>query len=147
MTEITGNIWDFKSPRTPICITTNGFVKANGECVMGRGVALQAKQRYPKLPIQLGTRIKQFGNKTFYFPDYDLITLPVKHNWFEAADPILITNSCLQLVEMAKGEYIELWEKVYLVRPGCSNGRLTWDIVKPLIEPILDSENYVVVQN
>ena len=33
-----------------IAITTNGFVKATGECVMGRGCALTAKRLYPQLP-------------------------------------------------------------------------------------------------
>jgi len=152
MIEITGNIWDFKSPTTPICITTNGFTKKNGECVMGRGIALQAKQRYPQLPFLLGERLKQMGNRVYYFPELDIITFPTKHNWFENSDPSLIHKSACELYHMCTNDYINTadsygWEKVYLVRPGCSNGKLDWQDVKPIIEPILIGDNFVVVQN
>ena len=39
MKEIRGDL--FTQEADTICITTNGFVKANGECVMGRGCAKQ----------------------------------------------------------------------------------------------------------
>lgn len=45
-----------------ICITTNGFVKKDGTCVMGRGIARQAAKRWPDLPKILGNHIKQKGN-------------------------------------------------------------------------------------
>lgn len=144
MLEIEGNIWDFKSSRTPICIPTNGFIKNNGENVMGRGIALQAKQMYPELPGLLGERLHTFGNRVFYFSDYDLITFPSKHVWWDASDPDLIRISGEQLVELTKDQG---FEKVYLTRPGCGNGRLTWEVVRPIIAPILKSDNFIVVQN
>lgn len=147
MIEITGNIWDFQTPMTPICITTNGTVKSNLECVMGRGVALEAKQKYYNLPWELGNRIEQYGNKSFYFPNYDLITFPVKHNWNEIADIELIQRSANSLLDMAKRDYIEFgWEKIYVVRPGCGNGQLNWVNVKPILEKILISDNFVIVE-
>lgn len=45
-----------------ICITTNGFVKRNGECVMGKGCAKQAAVKYPGLTKDLGTAIRANGN-------------------------------------------------------------------------------------
>jgi len=39
MKELRGNL--FHTPCDVICITTNGFVKRNGEAVMGRGCAVQ----------------------------------------------------------------------------------------------------------
>ncbi len=36
-------------------------------------------------------------------------------------------------------------DKVYLVRPGCGNGQLKWEDVKPLIAPILD-DRFIVVE-
>lgn len=152
MLEIEGDIWDCKTPLSPICITTNGYIKKNGQCVMGRGIALQAKIRYPKLPKELGDRIKQFGNKVFYFPDYDIITFPTKHIWTDTADIELIKSSAEQLVEMVNSDYINMaesygWKRIYLVRPGCSNGKLQWKDVKSIIEKILVSDNFIVVQN
>ena len=36
MKEITGNVWDIFNDYNALCILTNGDVKQNGECVMGR---------------------------------------------------------------------------------------------------------------
>jgi len=62
MKEITGDIWDFYEKGFWIVITTNGNVKDNGEAVMGKGIALQARQRYPLLPSMLGKGILEIGN-------------------------------------------------------------------------------------
>lgn len=45
------------------CITTNGFIKANGEAVMGRGCALEAAQAFPNVPKLLGALITSKGNR------------------------------------------------------------------------------------
>jgi len=99
MRTLSGDIWDWYGKST-IVISTNGFVKNNGECVMGRGVAFQAKNRFPPLPRLLGRHIGLHGNGVFLFLQYDLITFPVKHNWWEKADPILIERSAKQLVSL-----------------------------------------------
>jgi len=36
----------------------------------------------------------------FYFPEYGLITFPVKHNWWEAADLDLIDRSARELLRI-----------------------------------------------
>lgn len=88
MREISGNAWDYYNNNSDVtlCITTNGFVKANGECVMGRGIAFTAKTKFPSLPYRLGQLIAHHGNYPFYLPDLRIITYPVKHNWWEVAD-------------------------------------------------------------
>lgn len=45
-----------------ICLTTNGFVKKNHACVMGRGVAATAKNAWPGVEWTLGERIEIMGN-------------------------------------------------------------------------------------
>jgi hypothetical protein len=66
-----------------ICVTTNGYVKKNGRCAMGRGIALQAKKKYPNLPYRLGERILSSGNQVYHFSmaleeEFNIITFPVK---------------------------------------------------------------------
>ena len=56
MIEKKGNI--FESNCSVICITTNGIVKANGEVVMGAGVALYAKNIFTSIPLIMGKKIK-----------------------------------------------------------------------------------------
>ena len=50
MKEITGDIWDYHKQGHWIVITTNGTVKSNGEAVMGRGIALQARAKFIQHP-------------------------------------------------------------------------------------------------
>jgi len=46
------NLWEY--PADARVITTNGFVKNNGEAVMGRGCAREAARKYPRLPLFWG---------------------------------------------------------------------------------------------
>lgn len=140
MKEVFGNLWEFDGI---IAITTNGFVKRVGTCVMGRGCAKQATIRFPGLPHKLGTRISAEGNHVFYFPEHRLITFPVKHTWWEVADLGLIERSARELLKLIEVKKIK--EAVYLPRPGCGNGRLKWEGVKKLLSPILKSDQFHIV--
>lgn len=150
MKEVRGNIWDFYNKGHWIVITTNGTVKATGEAIMGKGVALQAKRRFPRLPKELGARLKgcampygkfSRGNDMKIFYQYNIITFPVKHQWFQEADLALIEESCRQLQVGCHGNI----DTKYMVRPGCGNGGLDWKDVKPILEKYLD-DRFVVVE-
>lgn len=129
MIEVKGNLWDY--PADYRVITTNGTVKKNGACVMGRGCAAEASKRYPKLPFDLGELIKTGGNRLWAFPEYCLISFPVKHNWWEKADPDLIVTSANSLLGCCDVDIV-------MPRPGCGNGGLKWEDVKPLISFLPD---------
>ena len=144
MLNVKGNAWDVYNDYDVLCITTNGFVKNNGECVMGRGIALEAKKRFPSIAKVLGSFIKQYGNrcmKLAKIKDTYLVSFPVKHNWYEMADIELIKRSCLQLTEMADKFN---WTKILLPRPGCGNGGLNWNDVEPIISELLDDRFYII---
>jgi hypothetical protein len=140
MKEATGNLWDY--PADLRVITTNGTVRKDGACVMGRGCAYEATQKFPPNPgypgiaWKLGNAIRAEGNIPFVFLSEGLITFPVKHSWFEPADPTLIAHS----VEWLK-EWLAHQPNVSVVmpRPGCGNGQLKWEDVKPLLESLPDS--------
>lgn len=146
MIEISGNIWN--AEYHPRVITTNGTINVNGKAVMGRGVALDAKNKYPTLSKQLGTRLKKFGNVVYWFNTYQLFTFPVKHDWWENADLDLITKSTTQLrdfVDTFKSQQIPGFDKIYIVRPGCENGKRKWETeVKPILMQYLD-DRFIVV--
>lgn len=143
MKEVYGDLWELveADPKSVVCITTNGFVKRNGCAVMGRGCARQAATKWPKLPELLGTAIQRTGNivrciTPSQIPGSLVVTFPVKHNWWEAADPALITRSMRALGSIAD-ERPE--HNFYLPRPGCGNGRLKWGDVKSLLYPLPDN--------
>ena len=78
MKEETKDLWTAEI----LCITTNGYVKSSGQCVMGRGCAYQAKVRYPALPKKLGLLIQKYGNRVFDLGIQEdskrIISFPVK---------------------------------------------------------------------
>ncbi len=142
MVEIRGNLWTFHMEGDWVAITTNGDVRGDGHAVMGRGVAWEATVRFPKIAYHLGKLLKREGNFVHCFNTLQLFTFPVKHHWKERADLELILDSAQQLVDYVDDKCID---QVYMVRPGCGNGKLDWSFVKPRIEPLLD-DRFVIVE-
>jgi len=144
MKELFGDLWDLTPRADALCITTNGTITNSGRGVMGRGLAYQAKQRYPGLEYRLGKLLKEGGNHVHILRTVSpiLISFPVKHLWEQKADPLLIVRSAQELVALAdeKG-----WTNIVLPRPGCGNGGLTWNEVRPLLEPFL-FDRFTVVE-
>ena len=167
MREVIGNMWDMVDDYDAIVITTNGYVKGNGEAVMGRGCALEAANRHRELPGLLGRALTAHGNHChrFDFPDISLVTFPVKPQsmyLFGAAHiksyvvgykqasirpPCNVSGWMLKaqlpLIDRSAKELVEIvdnagWEKVLLPRPGCGAGELDWPTVRSYLEPILD---------
>lgn len=143
------------------CITTNGFIKNNGNLVMGAGVAGQAQERYPFFPKVAGKAVKEYGNMVhvfrddwlvpntmFYKQDHQdrqwFITFPVKHVWYEKADLDLIEKSAHELMELIDEPGFSFMKKVLLPIPGCGNGGRSWSEVKPVLTPILDDRVWVI---
>jgi hypothetical protein len=134
MREIYGNLWDYDGkPDTVVCITTNGFVKANGLAVMGRGCAFEATLKYPAIQKRLGDCIKARGNNLCWL-NTKLVAFPVKHAWWQDADLELIKKSAEQLAREARNLPHFLF---VLPRPGCGNGRLQWPAVRAILFDVL----------
>ena len=145
MREIEGDIWDYHKQGYWIVIPTNGNTNIKNVAIMGKGLALQAVRKFPKLPQELGELIQRYGNKIFMFGEYKLITFPTKNNWWENSDTLLIINCLAELftVREASGNIIS--GDIYLPRLGCGNGLLDYEKdVKPLLEEYLD-DSFVVV--
>ena len=147
-----------------LVVTTNGFVKANGECVMGRGIAKQVADLFPKLPKLLGEAIKVHGNKIHHFKFDDdpreIVCFPVKPiskvydgsnvvrymarrfkvgqvvaGWACKAEASIIEKSLSELVTLTD-DYN--WRKVITPQFGCGAGELDWCEVLPLCQQFLD---------
>ena len=140
MIEINDNIWNYYNKGYFIGVNTNGDVNREGRCVMGRGLALQVAKRIPKIPFKLGELITKYGNNVYILQDR-IISIPVKHHWHEKADINLIIKSMKQLIDLMVTHNIN---SIFLTRPGCGNGGLKWEDVKPVIEPLLDSKFTIV---
>lgn len=153
MIEVKGDLWSFDA--TYRCITTNGELKNNGRAVMGRGCALEAKEKYPDIDKILGDMIRVFGNHVHelgwaeegvgFFAE-DVLSFPVKYNWSDPADIKLIERSANELFEFIEDRQEAYDNKITCVipRPGCGYGGLNWEDVKPVLEPYFDDRFYVI---
>src|ERR1700686_795435 len=101
MILIKANLWDVQADLYGI--TTNGVVKADGRLVMGKGVALQAAQRYPGIEVELGKSVARMGNRLqMVFDNHlhplcaNLFSFPTKQDWRSKSDLELIEVSAQQ---------------------------------------------------
>lgn len=176
MKEVIGNVFDFITDieTNAICITTNGMLRANGNGIMGAGIALECRNRYPETEKYLGKMLTSRGNQLSiigmtdhnglfvkpYLDNYrqDLVIIfsfPTKYHWRNKSDLKLIEGSCRYLVRYADGiKTIPLagkmhkLDKIVLPVPGCNNGGLSYeDEVRPLISSILDDRFVVCRRN
>ena len=88
MKEIKGDL--FSIDCDAVCITTNGYVKSNGQAVMGKGCAKQAAEYFPDLPKLLGDRITKNGNVVNLLRHYQgvaILSFPVKPITRECRNP------------------------------------------------------------
>ena len=145
MKQIKGNLWDLHKKGKWITIPTNGSYKATGEAVMGAGLALEAKIKFPHLPIVLGENLSDVGNLPWFFERYRLVTFPTKKSYTDSsADLSLIKNSCKVLV--ARMDMFKI-TSLYMPRVGCGCGRLSWPVVEALLVNYLDDRFTVVSLN
>jgi hypothetical protein len=162
---IKANIVNLWNTGNIVCVTTNGFIKKNGEAVMGRGNALAMAKAIPKLPLCLANHIRTNGNvvgpiykKVISFPvkpiqgDYSEV-LPHMRKNYKPTDTIpgffckarvdIIEKSVNELNELIT-QYDEHIKNIYLPIPGVNNGQLTFDNIKHILNNL---NNKVVLVN
>lgn len=142
-----GNIFDLfmTGNYDAICITTNGIIKNNGNAVMGAGIAKACADKFPRSPKNLAEGLKKNGNVVQIISPtiYGLIlSFPTKKHWRDPSDIELIKKSCYQLMEFIDENKLT---RVLLPKPGCSNGKLEWSEVEPVISEILDNRVAVMI--
>lgn len=155
MKIIIGDIFEIarKDNYDALCVTTNGIVKANGEAVMGAGIAKDAKLTYKGIDKRLGDKLKLYGNQVYQlgkdkyedmFVSYDIaiISFPTKHDYRDKSDIKLIEKSAKELVALVDRKN---YKKILVPQPGVLNGKLQWEDVKKVIEPIFD-ERFTIIK-
>ena len=172
MIEIRGDL--FNQTADAICITTNGYVKNNGRCVVGRGCAKAADSKWSNFSLELGKNIQTLGNVPSVVLDqnnerpYSVLSFPVK------PDYVTVENNCKNIVghtqkHVRPGQRYYGWaakadlkliirsayalkeladllnyKKIVLPRPGCGAGELHWDVVGPKLHRVLDNRFFSI---
>ncbi|MCI0446615.1 hypothetical protein L0152_25850 [bacterium] len=147
MKIIYSNLWD--SDCDIKAVTTNSFVRRDGSLVMGRGAALQAAQGFPELPYVAGQKVlwrsghlSRYG--WLYLPELNIGLFQVKRHWKDNAE--------LRLIKRATEDLCEFMQRhsdisVALNFPGIGNGRLSFDLVKPIVESLPDRVHLLLLNN
>lgn len=141
-----------------ICVTTNGDIRKDGRAVMGAGIAREVRDRFPGIDKILAQKLKARGNRVSYLCDVPefgikarLLSFPTKNHWQDDSSLELIEASARELAAQfrrASEYYLQAGERspiVIIPRPGCSNGRLDWKLVKSRIAPILAESNFWII--
>ena len=139
----TGNMWTAFDEVALFLLTTNSTIKRNGVLVMGRGIARQARDRFPGLDAALGKQIlSTCGNQGQYgllvsprWPEARLGAFQGKRHYAQPASLELIRHStavlCAWCIEHPDAS-------VHLNFPGIGNGRLRREDVLPIIAQLPD---------
>lgn len=120
-----GDMWAHHKDGRYAVIPTNLAVKANGEAIMGAGVALQAARRWPHLPVRYGASINA-GHTRLACHDERLLLAPTKHHWKQDANLELVIETINAIATWAADSGAPL------VTPalGCGLGGLAWDDIR-----------------
>lgn len=129
------------------CQTLVNTVNRNG--VMGKGLALQFKKRYPEMfdEYRLACKMKQIhiGGDIMVWDYVDLykpkkiLCFATKEDWWNPSKLVWIERGLKMFVNTYKAFGITsiAWPKL-----GCTNGKLDWENeVKPLMVKYLDDIN------
>jgi hypothetical protein len=119
-------------------VTTNSYLKKDLRLVMGRGAAKELKTISPDIDSIFGNII---NTTCGHLGVYGIIkhnlygAFQVKYHFMDKADPELIKYSTILLsAEAGKTDQI-----IHLNYPGIGNGKLSKEIVRPLLDILPDN--------
>ncbi len=109
--------------------------------VMGKGLALQFKSRYPEMfayyQRMCRGQLLDVGKLCLWkSPEKWILLFPTKKHWRDPSKLEYIESGLRKLAENYERLRIE---SVAFPKLGCGNGGLEWDDVKPLMEKYLGS--------
>lgn len=137
-----GNMWDIFGHTDLFLITTNPIRRKDGAVVMGRGIAKEAKDRFPSMPYDFGTNYN--GDNVGYIGHYGeedqgVDWFMTKTHWREASDIEVIKQSIKELAALTKPGGNFMCSRADLNFPGIGNGKLKREDVLPLLEELPDN--------
>lgn len=148
----TGDLWRLHTKGCWVVVTTNIGWKSDGANVMGAGVAKQAAERFPDLPLWYGTLCRKYREEVgavLYNPGR-LVLIPTKPlnrvapqlSWQQDSSLELVEQSVLQLAQVLVEERFT----VAMGYPGCGNGNLQVAKVKPMLLKHLANPKVIIVE-
>lgn len=145
MIEVKGDFFEYAEQECPevLVCTINQIVRANGELVMGAGIAKAFRDKYRGLAAAWGAQTKYKESGVIYsISDCTefLVGFPTKYDWKDKSDIELIKKSLKELEQMVDDFS---FDSVLMTRPGCGNGGFEWSEIRPLLKHL--DERYIVI--
>ena len=130
-----GDMWTAFATADLFLITTNSTIRKDGALVMGRGIALQARDRFSGLAASLGQHILNTCGPSGLlvgprWPEAKLGAFQVKVHYSQPASLELVRHSTAMLCAWCAAHPDA---QVVLNYPGIGNGRLRRETVLPII--------------
>lgn len=107
--------------------------------VMGKGIALEFKKRYPEMFLHYKEQCDKhkliIGKLLLWYePDHWILQFPTKEHWRNPSKMEYIEKGLMAFVRKYADYNIS---SVAFPKLGCGNGELNWNNVKPLMEKYL----------
>lgn len=134
-----GDMWSVFDEVDYFIVTTNSFVKQNGELVMGRGIAKQVRDKFPGIAAELGQAVKDHSE---HLGHYGLVAtgkigaFQVKFHFKDRASLELIAENLYRFAKYAR-EHSDI--SFAMNFPGIGNGGLAPHWIKPLLDQLPDN--------
>lgn len=152
MIEFIGNIWDFHHLNNYVVIPTNLGWNKQKENIMGAGLALQAREIFPELPVKYGKFLMEnpVHHGVVLYKDYNIICFPTKKrnteqpwlSWQQKSDLELIEKGCVNLAEITKN----INKTIAIPMVGCGCGELHPNDVRKILDKYLDDKKFILVR-
>ncbi len=116
--------------------------------VMGKGIALEFKKRYPQMFVAYRKRCLEetfIPGDLFIWDDVlvKIINFPTKDHWRNPSKYKYIEDGLKSLRTYLRGYSKET--RIAIPPLGCGNGGLDWNIVKPMMELALEDLNCDII--
>ena len=148
-----GNMWDVFGHTDVFYITTNPIRRKDGAVVMGRGIAKQAADRFPRLPYEFGHQLKYLDYEGYTPDKFRHVSIidryegqrvgyfMVKHHWRDNAQLDIIEKSVNELISYhtlrdGSGRVVGRYDLNF---PGIGNGGLKREDVLPILMQLPDN--------
>jgi hypothetical protein len=136
MQEKACNLWI--EPAEYRCIPTTGALTGDGAAIMDSGLALEAKQRFTDLDVDLGRLIASRGNHV-HLVRPGLVSFPIKQYQWSGVILDIVQRSARQLCDLVGDA------KTLLPRPVTAEDDVPWEEIAKVLSILPD--NVIVIQH
>ena len=136
MQEKACNLWI--EPADYRCIPTTGALTGDGAAIMDSGLALEAKQRFHDLDVDLGRLIASRGNHVHVIRP-GLVSFPIKQYQWSGMSLEIVQRSARQLCDVVGDA------KTLLPRPATAEDDVSWEEVAKVLSFLPD--NVIIIQH